>query len=209
MVVPNQPVLTVDTVSAADKNKEVSLLSKINNLGLIHVITGNGKGKTTSAMGIVLRALGNGLRVKVIQLFKDETGEKFFFQRIQENETKNTLALSYSQFNFSHPALKKYGKAEMKLLRQSFNDFWAKQIADTDKYDLLVVDELGAALNSNLINEQRFLEFIQKKPKKLELIITGREIPETIRARADYICEIVSVKHPFEKGITARKGIEF
>ncbi len=174
-------------------------------LGLVHIITGNGKGKTTSGMGGVVRALGRGLKVKIIQLFKRDTGEQYFFSDLKSKG----LPVEYVQFQPLHPYFKKYTPENFESLKVDLKTFWDNALADIDQYDVIMMDEVGPGLNWKVITEDMVFELIKNKPAQVELIMTGRDFPESVRERVDYISEINLIKHPYEKGILARKGIEY
>ncbi|MGV8150770.1 MAG: cob(I)yrinic acid a,c-diamide adenosyltransferase [Candidatus Woesearchaeota archaeon] len=174
-------------------------------LGKVHIITGNGKGKTTSGMGMVTRALGRGLKVKIIQLFKRDTGEQYFFDNLK---SKN-IPVEYVQFQPLHPYFKKYTPENFESLKTDFKKFWNDAISDIDKYDEVFIDEVGPGINWKVIDEQMIIDLINNKPKHLELIMTGRDFPQSLHEHVDYVSEINLVKHPYEKGILARKGIEY
>jgi len=170
------------------------------NLGLVHVYTGNGKGKTSAGLGIILRALGYKFNVKIIQLFKHENGEKYFFEREK---------IKCLQFKNLHPYFKKYDECELEVLKKEFIEFWNDAIKDLMNYNLVLIDEVGPAIKSKIISENIILNLIYSKPKNTELILTGRDIPESIKELADYVSEINEIKHPYCNKISARKGIEF
>ena len=172
-------------------------------LGLVHVITGNGKGKTTSGMGIVIRALGRGLKVKIIQLFKRDTGEQYFFENLKNYHIK------YAQFRPLHPYFKKYTPENLESLKKELQDFWNNNIKDLEEYDLLLIDETGPGLNWKVLDESLIIDLINNKPKNLELVMTGRDFPESIKDKADYVSEVQLIKHPYQKSVLARKGIEY
>ena len=167
--------------------------------GLIHIYTGEGKGKTTAGMGLLIRALGRGLNVKVIQLFKRNTGEQFFFEN---------SGFNYLQFKPLHPFFKTYNKNELESLRQEFLGFWREATEDMN-YDIILIDEIGPGVAWGVIDEGLVLDLIKRKPEKTELVMTGRDFPLSIIEKADYVSEINKIKHPYDKGILARKGIEF
>jgi len=169
-------------------------------LGLVHVYTGEGRGKTSAGMGLILRALGRGLKVKIIQLFKRDTGEQFFFEN---------SGVKYLQFKPEHPFFKEYNSEELEGLKKEFIEFWNSAVSDLDEYDVLLIDELGPGIKWGVIDEQIVLEFISSKPTNMELILTGRDVSNSILEKADYVSEIRKVKHPFDKGILAREGIEY
>ncbi len=169
-------------------------------LGLIHVYTGEGKGKTSAGMGLILRALGRGLKIKIIQLFKRDTGEQFFFEN---------SGFEYLQFKPLHPFFKNYNEDELENLKKEFLEFWKESVKNIEEYDVVLIDEIGSGIKWEIISEENVLEFMKNKPKNTELILTGRNIPESIIEKADYVSEIKKIKHPYDKGILARKGIEF
>jgi cob(I)alamin adenosyltransferase len=176
-------------------------------LGLVHVITGDGKGKTTSGMGIVIRALGRGLRVKIIQLFKKDTGEQYFFEQAKKNRTD--LVLEYVQFRPSHPYFEKNNAENLESLKQDVKKFWDAETKDLAHYDLVLIDEAGPGMNWNVLNSEDVVHLIENKPARTELILTGRDFPQCVKEKADYVSEINLEKHPYNEGVPARKGIEF
>lgn len=167
--------------------------------GLVHVYTGEGKGKTTAGMGLLLRALGRGLTVKVIQLFKRDTGEQFFFEN---------SGVKYFQFKPIHPFFKNYNKKEIDEIKKEFLEFW-EQATEKLNYDVVLIDEIGPGLAWGMIDDSIILNIIENKPESTELILTGRDMPLSIMEKADYVSEINKIKHPYDKGIEARKGIEY
>ena len=169
-------------------------------LGLIHIYTGDGKGKTSTGMGLLVRALGRGLKIKIIQLFKRDTGEQFFFEN---------SGIEYLQFKPLHPYFKTYDESELESLRKEFSEFWEEATKNLENYDLVLIDEFGPGVNWGVIPEELALKFLEEKPENTELILTGRDFPESLIEKADYVSEIKKIKHPYDKGILAREGIEF
>lgn len=169
-------------------------------LGLVHIYTGEGKGKTSSGMGLIVRGIGRGLKVKIIQLFKRDTGEQFFFEK---------LNVDYIQFKPLHPYFKNYNLNDLENLKKEFSKFWKESISDLENYDMVLIDEVGPGLNWKIIPHEFIFELIKNKPKNTELILTGRDFPNSILEKADYVSKIEKVKHPYDKGILARKGVEF
>ncbi|PIO08539.1 cob(I)yrinic acid a,c-diamide adenosyltransferase [Candidatus Pacearchaeota archaeon CG10_big_fil_rev_8_21_14_0_10_34_12] len=169
-------------------------------LGLVHIYTGEGKGKTSAGMGLIVRALGRGLKVKVIQLFKRDTGEQFFFEN---------SSVRYVQFKPLHPYFTNYSLDDLEDLKKNFLEFWEGAIKDMEEYDMILVDEIGPGINWGVIPEKSVIEFIENKPKNTELILTGRDFPDSVKEKADYISEINKVKHPYDSGVLAREGVEF
>lgn len=169
-------------------------------LGLVHVYTGEGKGKTSTGMGLIIRSLGRGLKVKIIQLFKRDTGEQFFF------ENSN---VEYVQFKPLHPYFKSYNPDDLENLRKEFLEFWKMATQNIADYDVILIDEVGPGINWKVIPEEVVLDLIANKPANMELILTGRDFPQSIIEKADYVSEIRKIKHPYDKGILAREGIEY
>jgi len=173
--------------------------------GLIHVYTGEGKGKTTASFGLVVRALGHKKRVAIFSFLKDSKtkyGEMKAFERLFPE-------LTYIRFENKSPLFdKSVTMDDLKLsVTESFEKA-VKMIQEND-YDLVVFDELNACLRYDLLDKNKALTFFKNKPEHLEIVVTGRDaIPELIEL-ADYVTEMKMIKHPYTKGIKARKGIEF
>jgi len=173
---------------------------KESKLGLIHVITGEGKGKTTSSMGGAVRAIGRGLKVRIIQFFKRDTGEKKPLEK---------LGIEYFQFKPLHPYFKKYSTENLESLKKELEKFWQSSTKNLEKLDVLVIDEIGPAINWKTFDEKTLIGFLKNKPENLEIIMTGRDFPKSLKKIADYVSVVNLEKHPYNKGIMARKGIEF
>ena len=178
------------------------------NKGLVQVYTGSGKGKTTAALGLALRAVGQGLRVCIVQFMKPtdfETGEKIAAQRLEP-------ALQIKQFGNSSVWGKGRPKegitSDMKQAARNALDF-AINNADQGHYDIMVLDEINVALNQDLLKLDDVLAFVKGKPENIELILTGREAPQQLIEAADLVTEMREIKHPYQSGIKARKGIEY
>jgi cob(I)alamin adenosyltransferase len=169
--------------------------------GYVHIYTGEGKGKTTAAIGLAVRASGWNLSVLVAQLFKEKTAESRQMEK---------LGIKYLSYSSSHPFFKKYsekGLADEALKCQAFvrNVF---DVIRKEHYDLVVIDEMGAALSFNLFPEKELAKLIKSKPEHTELVMTGRGFPESILKLGDYVTNMVKVKHIYDEGVQARKGIE-
>ncbi len=171
-------------------------------LGLIHVISGNGKGKTTSALGLALRAAGHGFHSLIIQFMKKgwDYGELKVIQDIPE-----ITILQYGTPDFvdkENPKKIDLDEAKAALDRA--------HIAITDeKWDILILDEINVALDFKLVSEKQVIDVIKQKPKNLELVLTGRDASNAIIELADYYTEICERKHPYQRKILARKGVEY
>ena len=171
--------------------------------GLVQIFTGEGKGKTTAALGTVLRAAGHDLKVSVIFFIKGN---------YSHGEYKTLLALPGVQVKAY--GLRKFimenGKPNPKEVEQAKAALAAAREDITGgKYDLVILDEVNCASFFQLIDPEDILQLIKDKPKHVELILTGRNANKKVMAAADLVTEMKKIKHPFDKGIEARKGIEF
>ncbi len=168
--------------------------------GMIHIYTGNGKGKTTAALGLALRAAGAGMKV-------------FFAQFIKGGRTSEALAISQ---NLPMIKFKAFGMGRFIKGLPSPADVAGAgaglaecgAIAASGEFDLLVLDEIFPALRAGLLREEDLKGLILRKSQKTELVMTGRDAPDSMIAAADLVTEMKEVKHYYEKGIRARKGIE-
>lgn len=170
--------------------------------GLVQVYTGNGKGKTSAAFGLALRAVGRGLRVFVIQFIKGgfDYGELYVVGKLPNVELK---AFGRGKFILEKPP----GKEDMKLAEEALA--LAEKVIKSDEYDVVVLDEVNVALNLDLIRLDKVLELVKSKPEHVELVLTGRNAPVELIEAADLVTEMLEVKHPYSKGFGARKGIEY
>lgn len=170
--------------------------------GLVQVYTGNGKGKTSAAFGLALRAIGRGLKVYIIQFIKGgfDYGELHIVEKLPNLKLK---AFGRGKFVTEKPA----GKEDVKLSEEALA--LAEEVVKSGEYDIVILDEINVALNLELIKIEKVLELIRNKPKHVELILTGRYAPKEIIDVADLVTEMKEVKHPFNEGYQARKGIEY
>ena len=172
--------------------------------GLIHIYCGDGKGKTSAATGLAVRAAGCGKQVLFARFLKnEESGELEILDRIPEI---HVIHLERS-FGFYRTLT----EAEQAEVRQMYEALWQDIVrrAETDVYDVLVMDEFMAAYNYGLIGHDAAFAFLREKPERLEVVLTGRDPDEALVELADYVSEIRKVKHPFDRGIRARRGIEY
>ncbi len=175
-------------------------------LGLIHAYTGDGKGKTTAAVGLCVRAAGRGLRVVFCQFLKGRASgeleplEKLgvTLMRMQDPEAQMKFT-----FQMTEAELEESRRQHRELLER------AKAAAASGAYDLVVLDEAIGTVSIGLLDEGDLLGLIGAKAPETELVMTGRGLPAAVAERCDYISEIVMRKHPFEQGIGARRGIEY
>lgn len=170
--------------------------------GLVQVYTGEGKGKTTAALGLALRAVGRGLTVVVIQFLKADgaTGELLAAHRLSpELEIK-----SMGRPGFIGPD----GPTaqDIALAGKALEE--ARRHLDRDDCDLLVLDEVNVALSLGLVSEAEIIELMEKKPPHMELVLTGRGAPPAVLKRAHLVTTMAATRHYFDEGEPARKGIE-
>ncbi len=170
--------------------------------GLVQVYTGNGKGKTSAAFGLALRATGRGLKVCIIQFIKGgfDYGELYVADKLPGLKLK---AFGRGKF----VSEKKPDKEDVDLAEEALKT--AEEAVKSREYDVIVLDEVNVALNLKLIRIERVLQLIKEKPAQTELVLTGRKAPKEIIEAADLVTEMVEVKHPYNKGFKARKGIEY
>jgi len=169
--------------------------------GLVQIYTGNGKGKTTAALGLALRALGAGLKIYLGQFIKKgQFSEIKALRRFHPN-------IIIRQYGSGCFVKGKPTPADIRCARKGLNDLSRAMISG--KYDLVIADEIICAVNAGLIFAKEALHLIDRKPASVELVLTGRNAPNQIIKRSDLVTEMRKIKHPFDKGISGRKGIEF
>lgn len=170
--------------------------------GLIIVNTGNGKGKTTAALGLVLRSFGNGFKVLILQFIKGawKYGEIEGIKKLGDNIILKQCGLGFSRKDKNQ---EKHIAAAQKTIEE------VREAIFSCEYDLIVLDEILYAINFGLIKEDEVIEILKNKPEKLHLVLTGRGASEKIIEVADLVTEMKEIKNPFKKGIKAQKGIEF
>ncbi len=168
--------------------------------GKVHVYTGDGKGKTTAALGLSIRAAGAGLRVFIAQFIKaHEYSEIKALKRFSDLITVEQFGLG--GFIGGNPSSGDIVAAQKGLAR-------VREIISSGKYDMVVLDEANIAVKYKLFSEQDLLDIIDTKSKKLELVITGRDASAKIIEKADLVTQMNAVKHYFQNGVSARVGIE-
>jgi len=170
--------------------------------GLVQIFTGDGKGKTSAAIGAVIRALGHGMKVYIAFFMKGARPSGEF--HILSQLSSVTMA-SFGSGGFVDPKNIKpeeKGEAERALAA-------ARQAMLSGNYDLVVLDEVNLAVAFNLIELDEVLKFIDDKPKNVELILTGRRADSKLVQAADLVTECLKIKHPYDMGIAARGGVEF
>ncbi len=172
-------------------------------LGLLHIYCGDGKGKTTAALGLTLRAAGSGLYVVFAQFLKSwNTGELTSLKKLENV----TVLRSEKPFPFTD----KMTEQQMTEIKEIHNEIFMKasEMASNGKCDLLVLDEIISTYNYEFIDKAIVDGFLEKRPSGVELVLTGRNPSDEFVEMADYVSEVRKVKHPFDAGVMARKGIE-
>ena len=174
---------------------------KIKN-GLVIVNTGNGKGKSTSAFGVLLRAWGRGFRICVIQFIKAETG--------QWGEIKAAKKLEIDWFSTGDGFTWTSKDMDETITRARHGWELAKEKILSKNYDLIILDEFTYTLHYGWLDSQEVIDWLKaNKPQDMHLIITGRDAPEALIEYADLVTEMQEIKHPYQKGLRAQAGIEF
>lgn len=169
--------------------------------GFIHVYTGNGKGKTTAAIGLGIRASGAGKKVHMVQFMKGRR-----YSEIDGLEPLSTFTVSQhgrDEFvNKEHPE-----SIDVDMAQEGFR--YAKKLINNNKYDMIILDEINVAIDYKLIALSDVISLIEQKPKSLELVLTGRYAPPEIIQHADYVSEVLEIKHPYQQGVIGRKGVDY
>ncbi len=170
--------------------------------GLVQVFTGDGKGKTTAALGAVVRALGQGRRVYIVFFMK---GDYPYGERRILAQLPGVSLASFGGLDFVDPA--NVRPQDREQARQALAA--AREAVLSDNYDLVILDEINVAVAFGLIPLDEVMALIKGKPSRLELILTGRKAhPELVEA-ADLVTECLKIKHPYDRGIGSRRGIEY
>lgn len=170
--------------------------------GLVQVFTGDGKGKTTAALGAAIRALGHGLRVLIICFMKCNYP---YGERSILSDLSNIRVVNFGGPEFVNP--ENIRPEEREQANQAL--FVAREAIFSGSYDLVILDEVNLAIAWKLIRSDEVLRIIKDKPQNVELILTGRQADTRLIQVADLVTEMVKIKHPYDNGIMARKGVEY
>ncbi len=173
-------------------------------LGLVHIYTGNGKGKTTASLGLAIRALEQGLRVNVIQFLK---GGSYISELSAVKRFDNLVIEQFGKGSDDKPDYKDFEPDNLDRERALRGLKRASEVIND--CDVLILDEVNVALQLGHLKISEVVDFIKNKPSNTELVLTGRYAPEELFEFADYVTEMRSLKHPFDRGILARKGIDY
>jgi cob(I)alamin adenosyltransferase len=172
--------------------------------GLIQVYTGDGKGKSTAAIGQAVRAAGHGFKVGLVSFFKDP--EAFGYG---EHNSLEKLEIQTFLFASKHPHFYKELNPDAVCQECSKGLEFIKELYQDPSWDMLVLDEINIAVRDGFLKEEEVLALLETKPEKLELVLTGRGVTEKIMEKADLVSEVREVKHPYNQGIKCREGIEY
>lgn len=169
-------------------------------MGLLIVYTGNGKGKTTAALGVLLRALGHGLRTATVQFLKGrwQTGERRFAE-----ERAIEWCVMGDGFTWESKDLER----TRRMVREAWSAAAEKTLSGA--YDLVILDEVCYALHYGYLGCDEVLEVLRCRPEGTHVILTGRNAPEALLEAADLVTEMREIKHPYKRGVPAQKGIDF
>ncbi|MDD3232903.1 MAG: cob(I)yrinic acid a,c-diamide adenosyltransferase [Candidatus Methanomethylophilus sp.] len=171
-------------------------------LGLVQVYTGDGKGKTTASLGLGFRAAGCGLNVLMLQFLKPAAGcgEQLAVGHF-DNFTFLPLGLDHMNGHRVDRA------TDLKVAAETFAK--AKELIYSGKYDLVILDEINVAMDWELLDPAAVISMLQGRPEHIEVVLTGRHAPAAVIDYADLVTEMKMIKHPFAKGVGARRGIEY
>jgi cob(I)alamin adenosyltransferase len=184
------------------KIKRTEETSKKNFRGYIQVYTGHGKGKTTAALGVAIRAAGHGLKTYIGQFLKGQDyGELVAIEKL----TPWVEVEQFGRKGFIH-VTKDPDKLDIQKAESGLKQCLAAMVSG--KYSIIIMDEVNVALHFKLITEKDIHDFLDKRPDNVEVILTGRYAPESVVKRADLVTEMTEIKHYYHKGVQSRKGIE-
>ena len=178
------------------------IATKTEEKGLVMVHTGKGKGKSTAAFGMVFRALGNGMKVGVVQFVKGkwQTGERVILEKLGDQVTMTAMGDGFTWETQDR-------KRDIDAARAAWER--AKEMIMDDQHDMVLCDELNIVLRYDYLLVEEIIEVLKKKPEMKHVIITGRNAKDELMDFADLVTDMTMVKHPFRNGVKAQVGIEF
>lgn len=176
--------------------------------GQVQVYTGEGKGKTTAALGLAIRAAGHGRKVAIVYFDKggDFYGERKILDRLSGMIDYHVSGLP--RFDVQKKTFR-FGVTDDDRKEAERGMDLTEKLAQSGKYQLIVLDEVNTSMHLGMISAERVLKFIAEKPESLELVLTGRNCPEQVQSAADLVTEMRPVKHYMTNGVPAREGIEY
>ncbi len=205
MLIINHTIFLVKNISLIRILLPNTLKTMMMRKGLVIVYTGKGKGKTTAALGIALRALGYSYKVCMIQFIKGSWhyGEMTSSKRLGPEFEITAVGRGFVGIIDDKTPVEEHKRIADEALRIAQEKIFSK------KYDIVILDEVNYAVNLGLIELDNVLELIRKKPENVDLVLTGNYAKEELIELADLVTEMREVKHPFKSGIKAKKGIDF
>ncbi len=173
--------------------------------GLVIVYTGKGKGKTTAALGMALRAIGHDNKICMIQFIKGSWhyGEMSSSKRLEPEFELTAVGKGFVGILDDNTPKQVHEKIAQEAIQIS------REKILSEKYDIVILDEINYAVNLGLVEMQQVLDLIKNKPHKVSLVLTGNHVKQEIIDAADLVTEMKEIKHPFQRGIRAKKGIDF
>ena len=177
------------------------LKDDMSGVGCVHIYCGDGKGKTTCVMGLLVRAAGAGKRILLHQFLKDNSSSE---RTIVDKLPGVTVIPGAKMDKFTF----QMSEEELEVLREENDAMLSQLFTMAGDYDMLIMDESVYAMDMDLLSEDKVIDFLEKKPKHLEVVMSGRNPSERLKEHADYISEIKKIKHPFDAGLSSRVGIE-
>ena len=171
-------------------------------LGTVQVYTGPGKGKTTAALGLALRALGHGHKVLVVQFMK---GSRRYGEVRMARHIPGLTLVQYGRHSFV--CRERPDPKDIALAQAGLNK--ARRAIARNVYDLVILDEINVAMDYGLVDADDVLAMLNAKPTETEIVLTGRNAPAKIRKKADLVSEIKDIKHPWRNNVKARPGVEY
>ena len=184
------------------KESAETLPAETSTKGLVEIFTGEGKGKTSAALGVALRALGQGLRVHIVYFMKGD------FPYGEQKILSELSNVTFERFGFQHFVDPANVKSEEKEEARKALAAGRKAMLSLE-YDVVILDEVNVAIAWKLIDVDDVIKLIHDKPENIELILTGRYADPKLIELADLVTDMVKVKHPYDKGILSRKGIDY
>lgn len=172
--------------------------------GQIHIYTGEGKGKTTAALGLSIRAAGRDRKVLFVQFLKgQDTGEQYLMEKIPQ--------ITHVKLANARTFFRALTVEEQRTLVEETEKEWESLYTQimSGQFDLVVLDEIMAAMYLGIVSESKVLKLLQEKPIQMELVLTGRNVPELILKEGDLITEMKKIRHYYDQGILSREGIEY
>jgi len=169
-------------------------------MGFVHIYTGNGRGKTTAAIGLAIRAAGAGFKVAIIQFLKGME-----YSEVKALKTISSIELhQYGRKCFIRSAPE---KEDIEIAQKGIS--LAEKLIKSGKYRLVILDEINVAIYFGLISTARVLNIVKNRPENVDILLTGRYAPKELIDLADLVTEMVEIKHYYRKGIKGRKGFEY